>query len=77
MWIFTKYGFFSAVCARQGNGRHCQALDPSRIMVRARIRSHLDALKERFADLVGDCEILESAGTDYAFRVFVQKPDRA
>ena len=20
MWIFTKHGFFSAVCARQGNG---------------------------------------------------------
>ena len=20
MWVFTKHGFFSAVCARQGNG---------------------------------------------------------
>lgn len=74
MWIFTKYGFFSAVCARQNNGGHGTAIDPDRIMVRARIRSHLDALKERFADLVADCVILESAGTDYAFRMFVQKP---
>ena len=24
MWIFTKYGFFSAVCARQGSGKQGQ-----------------------------------------------------
>jgi hypothetical protein len=73
MWIFTKHGFLSAVCARKGNGGHGQPVDPDRIMVRARVRGHLEALKERFPDLVGDCEILESAGTDYAFRLFVQK----
>ena len=22
MWLFTKHGFFSAVCARQGDGKH-------------------------------------------------------
>ena len=38
-----------------------------------RLRSHLEALKERFAELLGECEIQESAGTDYAFRLFVQK----
>ena len=42
-------------------------------MVRARVRSHLEALKQRFADLLGDCEIQASAGTDYAFRLFVPK----
>jgi len=73
MWIFTKHGFFSAVCARKGNGKHGQPVDPDRIMVRARLRSHLKALKERFDDLLGDCEIQESAGTDYAFRLFVPK----
>lgn len=73
MWIFTRYGFFSAVCARKGNGGHSKPVDPDRIMVRARIRGHLEALKERFPDLLGDCEILESAGTDYAFRLFMQK----
>ena len=73
MWIFTKHGFFSAVCARQGNGKHGQPVDPDRIMVRARVRGHLDALKKRFTDLLGECEIQESAGTDYAFRLFVQK----
>jgi len=73
MWIFTKHGFFSAVCARQGSGKHGQPVDPDRIMVRARLRKHLKALKEQYPDLLGDCEIQESAGTDYAFRLFVQK----
>jgi len=33
MWIFTRHGFFSAVCARQGDGKHGQPVDPDRIMV--------------------------------------------
>ncbi len=74
MWIFTKHGFFSAVCARHGNGSHGQPVDPDRIMVRARIRGHLEALKKRFADRLGECDILDSAGTDYAYRLFVPKP---
>jgi hypothetical protein len=74
MWVFSKHGFFSAVCARQGDGRHGQPIDLDRIMVRARVRGHLEALKMRFPDLLGQCEIQEFAGTDYAFRVFVDKP---
>jgi len=74
MWIFTKHGFFSAVCARQGSGKHGQPVDPNRIMVRARVRAHLEALKRRFPDLLGQCEVQEFAGTDYAFRIFVAKP---
>lgn len=73
MWIFTKYGFFSAVCARQGDGGYGRPVDVDRIMVRARLRSHLVALMERFPDLLGGCEVVESAGTDYAFRFFVEK----
>jgi hypothetical protein len=73
MWIFTKHGFFSAVCARQGDGKHGQPVDLDRIMVRARVRGHLDALKTRFLDLLGPCAIQESVGTDYAYRLFVQK----
>lgn len=73
MWIFTKHGFFSAVCARKGNGEHGQPVDSDCIMLRARIRSHLNALKERFPDILGECKIQESAGTDYAFRLFVLK----
>jgi hypothetical protein len=73
MWIFTKHGFFSAVCARQGDGKPGQLVDLDRIMVRARVRSHLEALKNHFPVLLGECEIQETAGNEYAFRLFVQK----
>jgi hypothetical protein len=73
MWVFTRHGFFSAVCARKGSGQHGQPVDPERIMVRARLRGHLEALKARFSDLLGPCEVQEFAGTDYAFRIFVAK----
>ncbi len=73
MWVFTKYGFFSAVCARQGDGKHGQPVDPSRIMIRARVRDHLEALKKRFPDFISECETYEFSGTDYAYRLFVQK----
>ncbi len=73
MWIFTKHGFFSAVCARQGSGKHGQPIDPDRVMVRARVRGHLEALQRRFSPLMGECEIQESPHTDYAFRVFLPK----
>ena len=74
MWLFTKYGFYSAICARQGDGRHNQPVDPTKIMVRARLRTHLTALKERFPDLLGNCEIRESPAADYAYRLFAEKP---
>lgn len=73
MWLFTKYGFFSAVCARQGDGRHSHPVDPGRIMVRARISEHLEALKARFPDLLGGCKIEEFPGSDYAYRIFTDK----
>jgi hypothetical protein len=34
----------------------------------------VEALTKRFPDLLGQCEIQEFAGTDYAFRIFVDKP---
>jgi hypothetical protein len=73
MCVFTKHGFFSAVSARQGSGKQGQPVDPNRIMVRSRVRAHLEALKKRFPDLLGQCDIQEFAGTDYAFRIFVAK----
>ena len=73
MWIFTKHGFFSAVCARKGDGKHNEPIDLDRIMVRARVRGHLEALKKRFSDLLDGCEIQDSTSTDYAFRFFVKK----
>lgn len=74
MWLFTKHGFFSAVCARQGDGTHGKPVDSDRIMLRARVRGHLEAMKKCFAYLLGACEIKEFAGSDYAFRIFVDKP---
>ena len=73
MWIFTRHGFYSAVCARQGDGKHGQSIDPDRIMVRARVCGHLEALTKRFPDLLAECPIQVDARTDYGFRIFVQK----
>jgi hypothetical protein len=74
MWLFTKHGFFSAVCARQGNGKYGQPVDPRRITVRTRVCGHLEALQARFPDLLRGCEILDSGGTDYSYRQSVAKP---
>lgn len=73
MWLFTRYGFYSAVCARRGTGEHWQPIDPDRLMVRARLREHLESLKRRFPDLLGGCDLRDFAGSDYAFRLFVEK----
>ncbi len=73
MWVFTKHGFFSAVCARKSGGKQGAAVDPDRIVVRARLRGHLEALKEQFSDLLGRCEVQEFIGTDNAYRIFVSK----
>lgn len=73
MWMFTQHGFFSAVCARQGDGKKNQPVDFRRMMVRARVRQHLVNLVERFPLELRNCEILKSAGTDYAYRLFVSK----
>ena len=74
MWLFTKYGFYSAVCARTGDGSYGMPIDHDRIMLRARLRPHLEALCNRFPDLLGGCEIHESDSSDYRFRVFMDKP---
>jgi hypothetical protein len=69
----NEHGFFSAVCARQGDGGHSQPVDPEGMMVRARVRSHLEALKQLCPDLLGGSDIQTSDRTDYAFRLFVPK----
>ncbi len=73
MWIFTKHGFFSAVCARQGDGGRGQPVDVDRVMVRARVQGHLEALKARFPEELGPCEVLATANADYSHRLFVSK----
>ena len=73
MWVFTKYGFYSAVCARVGDGLAGEPVDRDRIMVRARLRGHLEALQRRFPAELSRSEIVENVGTDYRFRLFVPK----
>src|SRR6056297_1051824 len=73
MWIFTKYGFYSAVCARQGDGSYGQPVDPDRIMVRARIKAHLESLIAAFPEELATAEIKAFPGTDYAYRIFIPK----
>lgn len=68
MWLFSRYGFFSAACARRPDG----ALDADTLMIRARRKAHLRQLKERFPALAG-AEILKLAGTDYGYRLIVPK----
>jgi len=60
MLVSTKHGFFSAVCARQGSGKHGQPVDPSRMMVRARVCGHLEALKKRLPELLGQCDFVDT-----------------
>jgi len=73
MWIFTQYGFFSVVCAREGDGSQGNAVDEHRVMVRARLRGHLESLALRFPADLGGIEIIETAGTDYRYRLFADK----
>ena len=73
MWLFTRDGFFSVVCARQGDGAHGRSVDLSKVMVRARSHRHLEALKARHAQHLAACDIVEFPGSDYACRLFVDK----
>lgn len=73
MWIFTRYGFYSVVSARQGGLRHGPT-DPSQLVVRARRREHLEALQARFPDELSALPIADTTDTDYAHRIVVPKP---
>lgn len=63
MWLFTTLGFFSVVAHRD---------DPDTFLIRARVREDLDALRVHH---LPDLEIVENAGTDYAFRAFVSREE--
>ena len=73
MWICSRYGFFSVVCASDRTGKN-RAVDTSLLMVRARDRVHLELLMERFPKQLGDYKITETAHNDYRFRILVSRP---
>jgi hypothetical protein len=58
MWVFTLYGFYSVVCARNQDG--------------AATEHHLATLQGRFTELA-DYSIRETPDTDYRFRIIVPK----
>ena len=60
MWIFTSTGFVSVVEHRD---------DPERLVVRARDRASLDALVARTGAPINPWQ-----GSDYAFRIVVDRP---
>lgn len=62
MWLMTRYGFYSIVCARDDTGAPHKEL----MMIRARKREHLERLKD-FGDAFG--EIKETEYTDYPYRI--------
>lgn len=75
MWLFTKFGMVSVVCARvlDAKGRVTTKVDQSRLMIRARRRSHLNAL---LAGTSLECaEVLDTRNADYRYRVFATREE--
>jgi hypothetical protein len=62
MWLFTRYGFFSVSVKVKGSDE---------VAVRARVRSHLDALMTRFPQIKR--KVVYTAHNDYAYRVRLPK----
>jgi len=58
MWLFTTQGFYSAVAHRN---------DASKVIVRARVREDLEALRDQIPDL----RIFEDEDADYRYRAVV------
>ncbi len=79
MWIFTKYGFYSVVCASEykGKGKNARkVILKDTLMIRARQREHLVALVTKFCKVhpaINESSITETDNTDYRFRMIVTK----
>lgn len=71
MWIFTKNGFFSIVCARHNEGLS-KEIDESNFMIRSRSKVHLKNLINEYEELK-ECQIVEMNHSDYKYRIFVDK----
>jgi hypothetical protein len=69
MWVFTIYGFYSVICARNQDGA---TTETNTLMVRARVRHHLATLQGRFTELA-DYSIREFPDTDYRYRIIVPR----
>lgn len=76
MWLMTKHGFFSIVCARasinepQPGWPENRKPHPGLFMVRARLREHLENLHKHWPQLG---PVVADRGTDYPYRIFVDR----
>lgn len=73
MWLFTVFGYFSVVLARQGNGAAGAPLDPERVMIRARNPDHLHRLQKQFPQELGTSQIVLTERADYIARLIVSR----
>ena len=62
MWLFTPQGFYSVVAHRR---------DADKLLVRARVREDLEALKEQIPDL----RIVSDQEADYRWRAIVTRAE--
>lgn len=72
MWLFTKYGFFSVVSAKDDSGQSAECANS--MMIRTRLKSHLKLLYKRFPDKLATVKAFETPLSDYRFRIIVSKP---
>ena len=74
MWIFSRHGFFSVVAAQLTvGGRVTGKLDPDTVMIRARVRQHLENLRNQF-DSLRETQVRETGTSDYRYRLLMTKP---
>lgn len=64
MWLFTSAGFFSVVEKPEDR-------DAGTLTVRSRVKTDLDALRERFMPELGPT--IKGGGTDYGFRAKIPR----
>jgi hypothetical protein len=63
MWLVTSIGFFSVVAHDH---------DRRTVLVRARAREDLEALRRRY---LPDLEIVENEGSDYRYRALLERSE--
>jgi hypothetical protein len=66
---FSVRGFYSIACA---NRPGTNEIDPNVMMVRARVKKHLQNLQDNFPTLAGT-DILAWPGRDYGYRLIVPR----
>lgn len=62
MWIFSVYGFFSVTALPE---------DRSKLMVRARVKAHLENIQKAFPMTLKSYKIQHWKGRDYQYRMIV------